>query len=83
MESKTIKISETNYKWLLALASELQRRSGKPVSFDGAINVIKNKKMQNKKLISLAGSWNMSDDKWENIQKELNKGWKKWKIPSV
>ena len=43
MESKVIKIKEENYKWLLKVASDLQKKVGKPVSFDEALTEIKNK----------------------------------------
>ena len=43
MGSKVIKIKEENYKWLLKVASDLQKKVGKPVSFDEALTEIKNK----------------------------------------
>ena len=43
MVSKTIKIKEGNYKWLLKIASDIQKKLGKPVSFDEALTEIKNK----------------------------------------
>ena len=44
MGSKTIKIKEENYRWLLKIASDIQKKMGKPVSFDEALTEIKNKK---------------------------------------
>jgi len=43
MGSKTIKIKEENYKWLLKIASDIQKKLGKLVSFDEALTEIKNK----------------------------------------
>lgn len=43
MGSKPIKISEDNYKWLLEIASDIQKKLGRPVSFDEALTSIKNK----------------------------------------
>ena len=43
MGSKPIKISEENYKWLLKIASDIQKKLGRPVSFDEAFTEIKNK----------------------------------------
>ena len=43
MSSKTIKIKEENYKWLLKIASDIQKKLGRPVSFDEALSEIKNK----------------------------------------
>ena len=46
MESKVIKIKEENYKWLLKIASDIQKKLGRPVSFDEALTEIK--KLNNK-----------------------------------
>ncbi len=43
MGSKAIKVKEENYKWLLKIASDIQKKIGKPVSFDDALSEIKNK----------------------------------------
>ena len=43
MGSKTIKIDEENYKWLLKIASDIQKKLGKRVSFDEALTEIKNR----------------------------------------
>ena len=47
MASKAIKVKEENYKWLLKIASDIQKKLGKPVSFDEALTEIK--KMISKK----------------------------------
>jgi len=44
MGSKAIKIKEENYKWLLKIASDIQKKLGRPVSFDEALTEIKNKR---------------------------------------
>jgi len=41
MASKVIKIKEDNYSWLLTVASNLQKKLGRPVSFDEALTEIK------------------------------------------
>jgi len=43
MGSKAIKISEENYKWLLKIASDIQKKLGRLVSFDEALTEIKKK----------------------------------------
>lgn len=43
MVSKVIKVKEENYKWLLEMASDIQKELGRPVSFDEALTKIKNK----------------------------------------
>ena len=82
MESKTIKVNEENYKWLLRKAADLQKKSGRPVSFDDALNEIRIARP--KTIISdLAGSWRMSDSEWKEIKEKTKKGWSKWKISYV
>ena len=75
MTSKTIKISEDNYRWLVELSGEIQKELGKPVSIDKAL-----KTLHKGKLSDLAGSWKMSDKEAIKISKNLSEGWKKWKI---
>ena len=83
MASKTIKISEENYRWLLHVAADLQKSKGKIVSFDEALNELKgNKKKGN--IMDLAGAWSdMGDNEAKEFMRNIKKGWKKWKIPSV
>ena len=83
MTSKTIKISEENYRWLLQIAAELQKRREQIVTFDIALSELRGEKMKNKKLSDLAGRWRMSDEEWKRIKKDLKRGWRGWKIPSV
>ncbi|MEK6909211.1 MAG: antitoxin VapB family protein [Nanoarchaeota archaeon] len=83
MVSKTIKISEDNYRKLLEIATEIQKIKGKKASFDDAINDLASKNVKKMKLSELAGSWKMTDEEWKNIRNELKRGWKRWKIPSV
>ena len=85
MESKSIKISKENYLWLLKIAAELQQNQEKPVSFDEAISELKEKKMKKgKDIMEFAGIWeNMTDEEAKKLKKDLKKGWKKWKIPSL
>ena len=41
MPSKAIKIKEENYKWLLEISSNIQKKEGRPISFDDALNEIR------------------------------------------
>jgi len=43
MASKAIKVKEENYKWLLEKASDIQKKVGRPVSFDEALTEIRKK----------------------------------------
>lgn len=85
METKTIKISKENYYWLLNIASELQKKNKRLISFDETLSELKDRKIYNKKkkLSDLAGSWNISVNEADKIKKELKNGWNKWKIQSV
>ncbi len=83
MVSKTIKISEENYRKLLEISAELQMIRGRKASFDDAINNLTTNKVKKNKISHLAGGWKMTDTEWKNIRTELKRGWKKWKIPSV
>lgn len=85
MESKTIKISKENYLWLLRLASEMQKEYHRPVTFDFALQALRNEKMKKKKksILDLAGRWKMSDEEAKKFMRDLRKGWGKWKIPSL
>ncbi len=59
MTSRTIKISEENYKKLLNIATVLQKQREEKVSFDDALNVmeVENIGKKNKKISDLAGRW--------------------------
>ncbi len=82
MESKTIKLSKENYLWLLKLAAEIQKDSNRPVSFDDAINTLKNEKMKKGSLLEFAGRWKMSEKEADKLKKDIRKGWGKWEISS-
>ena len=69
MVSKTIKVSDENYLWLLRLAAEIQKQHHKPVSFDNVIGNLRENKMEKKKLSDMAGSWKMSEKEAEEIKK--------------
>ena len=65
---KTIKISEVNYRLLLAIAAELQKEKGKKISFDDALDDMMREKAESKTdIIELAGSWKMSDEEAEEL----------------
>ncbi|MEK6896135.1 MAG: hypothetical protein AABX12_01615 [Nanoarchaeota archaeon] len=66
---KTIKISEENYKHLLDIATALQERLGRRVSFDEALHDKLNKKRGD--IMKLAGSWKMSDKEAEKLLGEI------------
>ena len=67
MDTKTIKVSKSNYKWLSRFAAGLQERKGRPISFDEALTEIKGAKTKNNSLMKLAGSWILSSEKAEKL----------------
>ncbi len=75
METKTIKISKENYLWLLRMAAELQKQHHKPVTFDYALNTLRERKMEKKKsIMEFAGIWkDMSDEDAEEIKNNIKK----------
>lgn len=82
MENRTIKISEENYKYLLKIASDLQKKQGRIATFDIAINSLKKCNMKKKKdIMKFAGMWeDMTDEEADVFLKDIEKGWGKWKI---
>ncbi|KYK35877.1 MAG: hypothetical protein HXS48_22920 [Theionarchaea archaeon] len=76
--SKTIKITDKNYALLVKLAGELQAASKKPVSIDEALSQLLGKE----DIMNLAGSWNISDEEAENLKKDIEELWSKWRISS-
>ena len=73
MESKTIKISEENYRWLLKLASDAQKELGRPVSFEETLNNLRDKKMRKKNIMDFAGAWKMSDKEAKKLILDIYK----------
>lgn len=43
MQPKAIKIKEENYKWLLKIASDIQKKLGRIATFDEALTEIRKK----------------------------------------
>lgn len=76
--SKTIKITDKNYALLVKLAGELQAASKKPVSIDEALSQLLGKE----DIMNLAGSWNISDEEAENLKKDIEELWSKWRTSS-
>ena len=79
MGTKTVKISDENYREICGLAGELQADLGEPVSVDKALTFLFHKN----KLSDLAGSWKMSDKQADEMLGSLHRGWSTWKIRSV
>ena len=76
MSTKTVKISEENYKWLCEVAGSAQAEGKRMVSIDEALTKIKRKTRGD--FTDLIGSWKMSDKEAEEFMHDLKAGWKKW-----
>ncbi|HLC84506.1 MAG TPA: hypothetical protein VJH22_01815 [Candidatus Nanoarchaeia archaeon] len=76
MDTKTIKISEDNYRWLMGVAGEIQQREGRSISIDKALS-----RLRRRPLSDLSGKWKGTDKEADEIKKKLSKGWA-WKIGS-
>lgn len=69
--SKIIKISDKNYSLLVEFAGKLQTALRKPVSIDEALSQL----LGEEDLMSLAGSWDLSDEETEILKKEIEELW--------
>ncbi|MGQ9720969.1 MAG: hypothetical protein ACUVXA_06550 [Candidatus Jordarchaeum sp.] len=74
MTTKSIKLSEENYKKLVELAGRLRAEWKRSVSIEDAI-----KYLMRRKISDLAGSWDISDEKVREINESLRKVWSSWR----
>ena len=74
MDSKVIKISEMNYRWLAEKAGALQQARGKPISFDAALDSLR----QGSKVSDAAGLWKLSNKDAAALKMHLRRVWKTW-----
>ena len=72
MSAKTIKISEENYKGLLAIASDIQKEASRPISFDDTITLLRGKENA-KKMTDMAGMWKMTEEEAVKLKKYVRK----------
>lgn len=76
--SRTIRVSDETYKKLCEYAGKLQAKFKRVVSIDEAIQYLM--KMAKINIISdLAGSWDVTDEEYEDILSSLRRGWSKWR----
>lgn len=81
MASKTIKISEKNYKMLLGIMAIVQQEKGYRASFDDAIDDLSNgKKTKKWTIMESAGAWSDMTD--EEAKEFLDSTYKERKIKS-
>lgn len=67
--TKTIKISDENYHWLLTKSTELQRKRSAKISFDDTLNELRKEK--NMEILKLAGSLKMSKKEADDLISEI------------
>lgn len=78
-ELKAIKISKETYAELSAIAGELQVKLKRPVSIEEAMKHLIKRRKKGKKISDLAGSWNVTDKEFKEIELSISKAWEKWK----
>lgn len=77
MTTKTVKISEENYRWLCEVAGTIQATEKRIASINEALDTVREK--SNGKLSDLAGAWKtMSEREVKDFMRDLRAGWKKW-----
>ena len=76
---KAIKISKETYAELSAIAGELQVKLKRPVSIEEAMKHLIKRRKKGKKISDLAGSWNVTDKEFKEIESSISKAWEKWK----
>ena len=79
MTTKTVKLSEENYRWLCEVAGNMQAEEKRTVSLDDALRQVKSKvSAKQGKFGDLIGSWKMSDKEAKDFMRDLRRDWKKW-----
>lgn len=76
MITKTVKLSEENYKWLCEVAGTSQAEEKRMVSLDEVVSRIRMR--LGGKLSDVIGSWKMSGEEAEEFKRDLRAGWKRW-----
>lgn len=76
MITKTVKLSDENYKWLCEFAGNMQAEEKKMTSIDEAVSEVR--KRLSGKLSDLAGTWQMSDKEVKALTTGLKRGWRRW-----
>ena len=77
-EVKTIKVSKETYAKLNEIAGELQIKLRRSVSMEEAMKDLIKRKEKGRKISDLAGSWNITDAEFKEIETSIEETWKKW-----
>ena len=77
-EVKTIKVSKETYSKLNEIAGELQIKLRRSVSIEEAMKELIKRKEKGRKISDLAGSWNITETEFKEIQTSIEETWKKW-----
>ncbi len=78
-ELKSIKISKETYAELSQIAGELQTKLRHPVSIEEAMKYVLRRKRKGTKISDLAGTWIMSEEELQKINKSISGAWESWK----
>ena len=79
-EVKSIKVSKETYAKLNEIAGELQTKLRRSVSIEEAMKDLIKRKDKGRKISDLAGSWNITDTEFKEIQTSIEETWKKWNL---
>ena len=77
-EIKTIKVSKETYAKLNEIDGELKIKLKRSVSIEEAMKDLIKRKEKGRKISDLAGSWNITDAEFKEIETSMEKSWKKW-----
>jgi len=66
-KTRTIKISDNNYKWLLKISSDLQKKKEKKVSFDDALKELAVNNGKKNSIMNFAGKLELSEKNSKNM----------------
>jgi predicted nucleic acid-binding Zn-ribbon protein len=79
-ELKAVKVSKETYAELSVIAGELQVKLKRPVSIEEAMKHLLNRRKKGAKISDLAGSWDLTDEEFREIQASITQAWEKWKL---
>ena len=72
-KTRTIKISDNNYKWLLKISSDLQKKKEKKISFDDALKELAANDGKKNSIMNFAGKLELSEKDSKNMIEEIYK----------
>lgn len=78
--ARSVRVEDRTYRKLAQTAGRLQSILGRQVSLDDAIWFLLKGPREENKISDLAGSWKMSDEEADELERVLRERWRRWKI---